>query len=219
MWQAVCMQLFALPSYLATSAIWSLDMQRQLAENAEIQAAVQRCWQRRLTSPPPPPHPPPLASYAHTHTHTHTFTCRTTPTSSRPTLPRCRLNRHREQTKAERSHVALPLHLPLLSLACAAAAPHCSNLRHLPLPQFDYRPTNNGFTLFYNGEQLADVQATWDSAPYQWPIIRSKFAFRGACACCDLCRAQPNPSVRGPGAPRVIVKKCGIGRRRGRLAA
>ncbi|KAL4431042.1 hypothetical protein ABPG75_006298 [Micractinium tetrahymenae] len=61
--------------------------------------------------------------------------------------------------------------------------------------QFDYRTTNNGFTLIYNGVQLADVRNTWDSAPYQWPIIRSQFAYRGACACCDLCRAQPNPSA------------------------
>ncbi|KAL4425071.1 hypothetical protein ABPG77_010385 [Micractinium sp. CCAP 211/92] len=70
-----------------------------------------------------------------------------------------------------------------------------ANQQQTNTAEFDYRPTNNGFTLFYNGEQLADVQATWDSAPYQWPIIRSKFAFRGACACCDLCRAQPNPSA------------------------
>lgn len=68
--------------------------------------------------------------------------------------------------------------------------------------QFDYRPENNGFTLVYNNEQLADVATTWDSPPYEWPIIRSEFAYRGACACCDLCRAQPNPSVSAWGAFR-----------------
>ncbi|KAL4433923.1 hypothetical protein ABPG75_000364 [Micractinium tetrahymenae] len=60
--------------------------------------------------------------------------------------------------------------------------------------EFNYED-GRGFTLVYNGVQQADLQATWDSGDYQWPIIRADLAYRGACACCDLCRAQPNPSA------------------------
>ncbi|KAL4433924.1 hypothetical protein ABPG75_000365 [Micractinium tetrahymenae] len=59
--------------------------------------------------------------------------------------------------------------------------------------EFNYRD-GSGFTTIWMGQAIADVQATADSAPYAWPIIRLQFRGGSACACCDLCRAQPNPS-------------------------
>ena len=61
--------------------------------------------------------------------------------------------------------------------------------------EFNYDPNNNGFTLIYQGEQLADLEFRPDSGPYQWPILRPEY--RSECACCDLCKAQPNPNVSG----------------------
>ena len=74
---------------------------------------------------------------------------------------------------------------PVLSMFHGAPSPPCPC-------QFNY-VEGNGFTLVYQGVQLADLSYVWDSGSYQWPIIREGVS--GACACCDLCRAQPNAQV------------------------
>lgn len=65
--------------------------------------------------------------------------------------------------------------------------------------EFNYED-GKGFTLFYQGVQLAELAATPDSGEYKWPILGERN--RTACACCDLCRAQPNEQASGAGAVR-----------------
>jgi hypothetical protein len=73
--------------------------------------------------------------------------------------------------------------------------------------EFNYNTTNNGFTLIYQGAQLADLEFTTDSGRYEWPIMRPEY--RSECACCDLCKAQPNPSVSGQaGWSELTVELC-----------
>lgn len=97
---------------------------------------------------------------------------------------------------------ALSQTLPCCPPACPAALLQnqatADENPHTNTAEFDYNTTNNGFTLFYHDVQLADLAYTWDSRGWQWPIIREEFAggFASACACCDLCRAQPNNAVR-----------------------
>lgn len=102
--------------------------------------------------------------------------------------------------------------LPSLALAALwpTSVPPVALLFVLPT-QFNYED-GRGFTLVYNGVTLADLAATWDSDGYRWPIIRADLAYRGACACCDLCRAQPNPNVSGP---VLHTRRCGISGARG----
>lgn len=76
------------------------------------------------------------------------------------------------------------------------------NSNHTNTAEFNYDTTNNGFTLVYEGVQLADLAYTSDSGGYMWPIMRPNN--RSECACCDLCKAQPNPNVSGQSVGRLV---------------
>ncbi len=80
-------------------------------------------------------------------------------------------------------------HLPVTAdvLQNAASGAQTNNA------EFSYNLTSQGFTLEYQGVQLADLASTPDSGGVLLPILRPYN--RSKCACCDLCRAQPNPSV------------------------
>ena len=71
------------------------------------------------------------------------------------------------------------------------------NTQQTNTAEFDYRTSNNGFTVVYNGNQLATVVIPSDTPATTgvlWPQLLPPF--NTACGCCDLCRAQPNTQVR-----------------------
>ena len=63
--------------------------------------------------------------------------------------------------------------------------------------EFNYRD-GSGFTLEYEGEQIADLDKVTGSGNDAWPVLRKDR--RSPCGCCELCRAQLNANVSGGGA-------------------
>ncbi|PSC74261.1 hypothetical protein C2E20_2516 [Micractinium conductrix] len=55
--------------------------------------------------------------------------------------------------------------------------------------EFNYRD-GSGFTLEYEGEQIADLDKVTGSGNDAWPVLRKDR--RSPCGCCELCRAQLN---------------------------
>jgi hypothetical protein len=75
-----------------------------------------------------------------------------------------------------------------------------SNQQATNTAEFDYKGGNSGFTLWYNGAQLAEVVLASDTPHTEgvlWPQLLPPFDT--PCGCCDLCRAQPNNDVRQGG--------------------
>ncbi len=53
---------------------------------------------------------------------------------------------------------------------------------------------NEGFTVWFEGVELATlVSVTEDSEQRIWPQIKP--GLPGLCACCELCKGQPNNQV------------------------
>ena len=88
------------------------------------------------------------------------------------------------------------------------------NTQQTNTAEFDYRTSNNGFTVVYNGNQLATVVIPSDTpgtTGVLWPQLLPQF--NNACSCCDLCRAQPNEQV-SPGleASARLIRSGALGR-------